>query len=198
MIGAKGGRGMAKLVYSMLMSLDGFVADVGGAFGWAAPDDAELQAHLLAGSAGIGTYLFGRRMYQVMSYWENAGGAPGQSWFEKDWARHWAGTDKIVYSQSLAASITARTELRRAFDPGEVAALKARAAADIAIAGPGIAAHAMAAGLVDEVRAYLCPVMVGAGTRFFPQGVSCTLDLQEVKRFPSGAVFMRHAVRDGA
>lgn len=186
---------MAKLIYSMLTSSDGYTEDARGAFGWGAPADAEVHAYVNALASSIGTYLYGRRMYETMVYWETAHTVSDQPPVVLDWARRWQATEKIVYSRTLPGPRSARTRVEREFDPEAVRRLKATADRDIAVAGPELAGHAIRAGLVDEVQALLCPVVVGGGRRFFPDGVRLELDLLETRQVGSGVAALRYAVR---
>ena len=185
---------MAKLIYSMMTSADGYTEDADGKFGWGAPEDEAVHAYANALAAPIGTYLYGRRMYDVMVYWETAHTLPDQRPVELEWARQWQATDKVVYSRTLTEPRSTRTRIERAFDADAVRALKARADRDLAIAGPELAAQAFAAGLVDEVQLFLAPVIVGGGTRALPDGVRLGLELREERRFGNGMVFLRHDV----
>lgn len=183
---------MGRLVYSVIGSLDGYHVDAGGSFDWAEPTEAEL-AFVSEQERGIGTYLYGRRMYEMMHVWESDPAAADMSPESAVFAEIWQAADKIVYSTTLPAIRTDRTELRRSFDPEEVRKLKAEATADLTVAGPDLAAHAFAAGLVDEVQLYLVPELVGGGRTFYPR-TRLSLDLREEQRFDSGMVFLRYAV----
>lgn len=185
---------MSRLIYSMIHSLDGYIEDAQGDFSWGMPD-AELHSFVNELAAPIGTYLYGRRMYEMMVYWETAHTLPDQPQHELDWARQWQAAEKIVYSRSLAEPRSARTRIEREFEPEAVRRLKAGAARDLTIAGPELAAQALRAGLVDELQMIVCPVVIGGGKRFFPDGVRLDLELQEERRFGSGVVFLRYAVR---
>jgi len=134
-------------------------------------------------------------MYGTMVYWETAHTLPGQSQVGLDWAREWQPIEKIVYSRILAALRSRRTRIEREFDPDVVRRLKGNSRHDIAVAGPGLAAHALRAGLVDEIQMFICPAVVGAGKRFFPDRVRLKLDLVDEHRFRNGVVFLRYAVR---
>ncbi len=185
---------MARLIYSMLTSLDGYTADEQEGFGWAAPD-AEVHAYVNQLAAPVGVYLYGRRMYETMVYWETAPTSAGEPQVVLDWARHWQAAEKVVYSRTLAEPRSARTRIEREFDPDAVHRLKRSAGCDIAVAGPHLAAQALRAGLVDELHLLVCPVIVGGGTSFFPHGVQLDLDLLEAQRFDSGVAALRYAVR---
>jgi dihydrofolate reductase len=182
---------MARLIYSAIASLDGYVADEDGRFDWAAPDD-EVHAFVNDQERPIGTYLYGRRMYEVMQAWETMD-TPAPS-VERDFAQIWRAADKVVYSTTLEAVPTARTRLERRFDPDAVRELKATAERDLSIGGPHLAAAALRAGLVDECQLYLSPVVVGGGTRALPDGVRAPLELLGEHRFGSGVVHLRYRV----
>ena len=184
---------MGKLIYSMLVSLDGYVADAHGRFGWATPDD-EVHDYATERLAGVRTYLYGRRMYETMVYWETASTAPGAEPSSAAFARQWQAADKVVYSTTLAAPRSARTRVERAFEPEAVRRLKADTDGDLSVNGPGLAAHALRAGLVDAVEPIVFPVVVGGGTRFFPDGVQLELALHDTRRFERGTVALRYAV----
>jgi dihydrofolate reductase len=186
---------MAKLIYSMLMSLDGYTEDEHGGFGWGAPEDEEVHSYINELAASFGTYLYGRRMYQTMVYWETAHPVPDQPRFVLDWARQWQAAEKIVYSRTLAEPGSARTRIEREFDPDAVRRLKANAEHDITVDGPELTAQAIRAGLVHEFQMIVFPVVVGCGKRFFPDGVRLDLQLVEERRFRKGVVVLRYAVR---
>ncbi len=185
---------MAKLIYSMLTSLDGYIEDKEGDFGWSVPEDEEVHSYVNELASSVGTYLYGRRMYEIMVYWETAHTIPDQPQFVLDWARQWQAAQKVVYSKSLAEPRSARTRIERDFDPDAVRRLKADAEQDITVDGPELAAHAIKAGLVDEFQVIVCPVIVGGGKRFFPSGVRLDLELVEDRRFGNGVVVLRYAV----
>jgi dihydrofolate reductase len=185
---------MAKLIYSMLMSLDGYIEDEHSDFGWAAPDD-EVHAYVNKLASSVGTYLYGRRMYETMVYWETAHTIPDQPPFILDWARQWQAAKKIVYSRTLAEPRSARTRIEWEFDADAVRRLKASTEHDIAVNGPELAAQAIRSGLVDEIQMIIFPVVVGGGKRFFPDGVRLNLELVEECRFDSGVVVLQYVVR---
>src|SRR5215472_12865420 len=180
------------LIYSMITSLDGYIADADGEIDWGAPDE-EVWAFINDLQRRIGTHLYGRRMYDVMRYWETVP-LDGQSSESRDWAGIWRSADKIVYSTTLRAASSARTRIEPRFDPEAVRALKRHG--DVSIAGPGLAAAAVQAGLVDEYQLFVTPVVVGGGTSFFPDGVHAGLDLVDQRRFASGVVYLRYRPRD--
>ncbi len=184
---------MARLVYSAIASLDGYVADEHGSFAWAAPDD-EVHAFVNDLERGVGTYLYGRRMYDVMAGWETASTDPGQPAVMRDYAEIWRAADKVVHSRTLERVSTARTRLVREFDPEAVRRLKAEAAADLSVGGPELAGHALRAGLVDELHLFLSPVLVGGGTPALPAGLRLGLELLAERRFDNGVVHLHHAV----
>jgi dihydrofolate reductase len=180
------------LVYSVIASLDGYTTDAEGKFEWAEPD-AEVLAFLNDQERDIGTYLYGRRMYETMRYWEDASldGLPPAT---RDFTGIWRAADKVVYSTTLPEVATARTRLERRFDPGAVRVLKEQG--NVSVGGPGLAAHAIRAGLVDEFQLYLLPIAVGAGgTPVFPAGARVGLELSEERRFASGVVWLRYRAR---
>lgn len=185
---------MARLIYGTLMSLDGYIADEAGNFDWAAPDE-EVHAFVNDLERPVGTYLYGRRTYEVMTFWETALDEPDLAGPMRDYAHIWGAADKVVYSRTLEVATTARTRLERDFEPAAVRALVAEADRDIGIAGPTLAAHAFAAGLVDECWCVVAPALVGGGLRGLPDGVRLDLELTEQRRFGGGAVFLRYAVR---
>jgi len=183
---------MAKLIYSAITSLDGYVADTDGRFDWAAPDE-QVHAFVNDLERPVGTYLYGRRMYDVMRYWETAHTEPDQPPVGLDFARIWQAADKVVYSTSLDEVTTTRTRLERRFDPDTVRALKEGATRDISVGGPGLAAEVLRAGLVDECHVFVNPVVVGGGTAFLPQGVRSDLELLDEHRFGNGVVHLHYS-----
>jgi dihydrofolate reductase len=188
---------MAKLLYSAICSLDGFVADEAGDFGFAFPDPEVLDV-VNADTAEVGTFLHGRRMYELMQGWETdptwADGDPGSAAF----AAHWQRADKVVVSTTLRPDqvVTQRTRLVHSFDPAEVTALVRGAELDVTVDGPTLAAHAFRAGLVDEVRLLLAPAVVGRGLKALPDDVPLALELLSTRRV-AGFVAVRCAVRPG-
>ena len=185
---------MAKLIYSMFTSLDGYTEDEHGEFGWGAPEDEEVHSYINELASSVGTYLYGRKIYETMVYWETAHTIPNQPPFVLDWARQWQAAEKVVYSRTLAEPRSARTRIEREFDPDAVRRLKAAADHDITVDGPQLAAQAIRAGLVDEFQLIVCPVVVGGGKRFFPDGVRLDLELVEERRFGNGVVVLRYGV----
>lgn len=182
---------MVKLISSGTVSLDGFVADPEGNYDWSIPSD-DVLAFTSWRARLIGTYLYGRCMYEEMMEWETADRRPGQDSLIKDFAKVWRAANKVVYSTTLDAVSTARTQLKRTFDVQEVEHMKVALEQDIDISGPCLARNAVRAGLVDEFQLYVHPVMVGGGRRFFPADVRLPLDLVEQHRFHDGVVFLRY------
>jgi dihydrofolate reductase len=185
---------MGKLIYSMITSLDGFVSDRDGVFGWSAPDE-ESFTFINERSRSIGTYLLGRRMYETMVYWETAHEAPDQPPFVLEFARLWQAAEKVVYSTTLDEVASARTRVERTFDPEAVRRLVGDSDAAVAVAGPDLAAQAIRAGLVDEYELFLSPAIVGGGHPFFPADVRVDLDLRDERRFDNGVVYLSYGVR---
>ena len=185
---------MAKLVYSAITSLDGYVADPDGKFDWAVPDE-EVHAFVNNLERPAGTYLYGRRMYEVMVFWETTHTLADQPPFIQDYAKIWQAADKIVYSGTLKSVSSARTRIERAFDPEAIRQMKARAERDITVGGPNLAAQAIRAGLVDELRLIVVPVVVGGGNAFLPEGVRLALGLLDERRFANGMVHLRYRIR---
>jgi len=182
---------MAKLIYSMIASLDGCVADEDANFDWAAPDE-EAHAFVNDLERPVGTYLYGRRMYEVMAYWETPPTLADEPPVIRDYAQIWQAADKIVYSKTLEAVSSARTRIERDFDPEAVRQLKASAGRDLSVGGPDLAAQAIRAGLVDEYHLLVVPVVVGGGTRCLPDGVRLVLELVDERRFTSGVVHLHY------
>ena len=166
------------------------MADERGSFDWAAPDE-EVHAHVNDVARRVGTYLLGRRMYEVLVAWETMDTADEPP-VVQDFAEIWRATDKVVYSKTLEAVSSARTRLEREFDPAAVREMKAAAERDVSVGGPGLAAEAIRAGLVDQVHLYLNPIVVGGGTRALPDEVRWELELLDERRFANGVVHLRH------
>ena len=184
---------MAKLIYSAIMSLDGYVADEDGKFDWAVPDE-EVHTFLNDLERPVGTYLYGRRMYEVMVGWE-AMPLDDQPAVVRDFAEIWQAADKIVYSKTLETVSSARTRLERDFDPEAVRQMKARAGRDITVGGPELAGLAIKAGLVDEYHLFVTPVAVGGGKRSLPDRVRLSLELLDERRFGNGMVHLHYRTR---
>jgi dihydrofolate reductase len=185
---------MAKLIYSAITSLDGYVADEDGHFDWAAPDE-EVHSFVNDVERPVGTYLYGRRMYEVMVYWETAHTLADQPPFTQDFARIWQAADKIVYSKTLETASSARTRIERDFDPETVRQLKATAGLDLTVGGPDLAAQAIKARLVDEYHLFLTPVVVGGGNQALPDSVRFELELLDERRFGNGVVHLHYSTR---
>ena len=181
---------MAKLIYSAIVSLDGYIADSQGNFDWAKPDK---DVHTLVNELlrPVGTYLYGRRMYEVMAAWQTLQ-TEGQPPFIAEFANIWRSADKVVYSTTLVRASTPRTRVERAFDPEAVRRLKASEARDITVNGPGLASQAFESGLVDVCHLFLAPIIVGSGKAAFPSGVRLELTLEDVQRFANGMVYLHY------
>jgi dihydrofolate reductase len=184
----------AKLIYTAITSLDGYVADERGYFDWAAPDE-EVHRFVNDLERPVGTYLYGRRMYEVMVVWEAAEMLVDPRPVTRDFAALWQAADKIVYSATLTATSSARTRIEREFDPDAVRRLKATASRDITVGGPDLAGQAFRAGLVDECHLFLTPVVVGGGTRALPARVRVRLELLDERRFDAGVVHLHYGSR---
>jgi len=185
---------MAKLIYSAITSLDGYVADENGNFDWAAPDE-EVHRFVNDLERPIGTYLYGRRIYETMVYWETAHTLPDQPPFIQDFAGIWQAADKIVYSKTLETLSSARTRIERGFDPEAVRQLKATAGRDISVGGADLAAQAINAGLVDEYHLFLTPIIVGGGKQSLPDNVRLELELLDERRFGNGMVHLHYRTK---
>jgi dihydrofolate reductase len=184
---------MAKLIYSAIASLDGYVADEDGNFGWAEPDE-EVHAYVNDLMRGVGTYLYGRRMYEVMTAWETLELAD-QPPVMRDFAELWRAADKVVYSRTLETPSSARTRIEREFDPDAVRALKASAGSDLGVGGSELGSQTVAAGLVDECHLFLAPIVVGGGQRALSEGVRVELELLDERRFRGGMVHLRYRTK---
>jgi dihydrofolate reductase len=184
---------VGNLVYSSIASLDGYVADEEGNFDWAAPDE-EVHAFVNDLERSIGAYLYGRRLYEVMRFWEDAD-LTDQSAYIRGYAEIWRAADKFVFSSTLERVSTARTRLERTFDADAVRRLKAEASRDVSVGGPGLGGQAIRAGLVDEWHLFVVPVLVGGGTRALPEGVTVELELLDQRRFANGTVHLHYRSR---
>ena len=184
---------MARLLYMAITSLDGYVADEKGDYDWAMPDD-EVFGFVNDFERPVGTYLYGRRLYQEMTGWETAHASACESPLMLDFARIWQAADKIVYSRSLETVSTARTRIERNLDPESVRQMKARAARDITVGGAALAGEAIKAGLVDECHLIITPVVVGGGKKSLPGDVRLRLQLLDERRFSSGVVHLRYRI----
>lgn len=183
------------LAYSVITSLDGYVVDDSGNFDWAAPDE-QVHAFVNDQEREVGTYLYGRRMYEVMKVWQTMPEDPDEQPVVRDYAAIWQAADKIVYSRTMAAVDTPRTTLQHGLDVRAVRALKAAARSDLSIGGPTLAGHALLAGVVDEIRQFLMPVVIGGGHYFLPRGLRSDLELRDERRFDAGTVYLCYRVRD--
>lgn len=185
---------MARLIYAAITSLDGYVEDDDGAIGWAAPDE-ELHTFVNDLARPVGTYLYGRRMYETMVFWETAPILADEPAYVNDFAEIWRTADKVVYSTSLTAVSSDRTTIEREFDPDRVRQLKAEQARDISVGGPALARQAIEAGLVDEFHQFVAPVVVGGGKRFLPPGFRFELELVGGRIFASGVAHLHYQRR---
>ncbi len=183
---------MAKLIYQAITSLDGYVEDTDGKFDWAAPGE-EVHAFVNDLERPIATYLYGRRMYDTMAFWETADGREEPAVF-RDYAEIWQAAEKIVYSRTLQEASSARTRIERDFSPDAIRQLKSASGSDITIGGSELAGQAIAAGLVDECHLFLNPVIVGGGKRALPDDVHVDLELMNERRFKSGVVHLHYRV----
>jgi dihydrofolate reductase len=182
---------VARLMYAVLASLDGYVADENGNFDWAAPDE-EVHAFVNELERPIGTHLYGRRMYETMVYWETAPVDAGQPPAIRDYAEIWQAAEKIVYSTTLETVSSARTRIERDFDPDAVRRMTAQSERDISVGGPHLAAQAIRAGLVDELHLLVVPIVVGGGTRWLPDSVHMNLELVDERRFAADVVHLHY------
>lgn len=186
---------MPKLIYQAIASLDGYVEDEAGNFDWAAPD-GEVHVFVNDLERPIATYLYGRRMYETMVFWEGVNTGTDQAAVTRDFTEIWQAAEKIVYSRTLQTVSSARTRIERDLDPDAVRRLKETSTADITIGGAELAGQALAWGLVDECHLFLGPVVVGAGKRALPDNVRAQLELLAERRFRSGVVYLRYRVSD--
>lgn len=186
---------MGKLIYSMITSLDGYAVAEEGGLSDGGADDEEVHTFIGEHFRGIRTFLYGRRMYETMVFWETADAEPDAPPFIVDYARDWQAAEKIVYSTTLESVSSAKTRIERRFDPDAVRRLKAESDHDLSIDGPTIAAQAISAGLVDEYHLFTTTTVVGGGTRFFPDGVRLELDLVEQRAFSTGLIYAQYRAR---
>jgi len=184
---------MARLIYMTIASLDGYTADEHGTFDWAAPDE-EVLAVVNDVLRPVETHLYGRRMYDVLLYWETAGSRSDLSPGSRDFAQIWRAADKVVYSRTLEHAASARTRIERSFDAQTVARMKKESRRDLSIGGPELASQAMRAGLVDEWNLFVAPVLVGNGTRSLPEHARVKLELLDERRFRGGMVYLRYGL----
>ena len=186
---------MSNLIYAAIASFDGYVEDDAGGFDWAAPDE-EVHAFANDLERPIGTYLYGRRMYETMVFWETVTADADEPAVFLDYAEIWQAAEKVVYSRTLETVSSARTRIEREFDPDAVRRLKEPSAADLAIGGADLAGQAIGAGLVDECHLLLCPIVVGGGKRALPDNVRVELELLDERRFRNGVVHVHYRVED--
>ena len=187
---------MSKLIYSAIASLDGYIEDEDGSFRWAEPDE-EVHAFVNDLERPVGTYIYGRRLYETMAGWEADSSLAEESPVMKDFAEIWQTAEKVVYSRTLEAVSTTRTRLEREFDPSAVAQLKEASRGDLMVGGAALAAEAFKAGLIDECRLLLAPVLVGGGKQALPNGVGLKLELLDERRFGNGMVYLRYRTVPG-
>jgi dihydrofolate reductase len=185
---------MAKLIYAMITSLDGYAEAAEGDLGRGAQDQ---EVHTFIGDTfrHLGTYLYGRRIYETMVFWETAHTLPDAPTHILQYARDWQAAEKIVYSTTLESVSSAKTRIERTFDPDAVRKLKVESDHDLSVNGPNLAAQAIAAGLVDEYHLFMTTSVVGGGKRFFPDGVRLDLELAEERAFDSGLIYARYRTR---
>jgi dihydrofolate reductase len=185
---------MAKLISSAIASADGYVEDVDGSFDWAEPDE-ELFRLVNDLERSVGTYLYGRRMYETMLYWETAHTVPALPDFAQEFSSIWQAAEKIVFSKSLRSVSSAKTWIERDFNPEVIRQLKSAKEYDMSVGGPDLAGQAIRAGLVDELQLFMVPVVVGGGKRALPEGARFDVDLLDTRRLASGAVYLRYRVK---
>jgi dihydrofolate reductase len=183
---------MAKLVYSAITSLDGYVADRDGNFRCLAPDE-EVHRFVNDHERVMGTYLYGRRMYEVMAVWETTE-TTGAHQVIADYAGFWRAAEKVVYSTTLEVPASAKTRIERSFDPDEIRAMKAAADRDISIGGPHLAAEALRAGLVDDIHLFISPVIIGGGNSALPDDLRLDVELVDQHRFGNGVVHCHYNI----
>jgi len=185
---------MANLIYATIASLDEYVADENGNFEWAAPDE-EVHAFVNDLERKIGTYLYGRRLYEVMLYWENPPTQSDVPFVVRDYTKIWQAAEKVVFSKTLTKASTAKTRIEKTFDPAAIRKLKEQSPHDISIGGAELAGQAIKAGLVDEIHIFLHPIVVGGGRRALPDGARVRLELLDQRRFASGVVHLHYRTR---
>lgn len=185
----------AKLIYFVTQSLDGYIEDAQGKIDWAPPDD-ERQQFVNDALRPVGTHLYGRRMYETMQVWTEFGSSESDPPWARDFAGIWRAADKVVYSRTLKQVPTPKTRIEHTFDLDAIHEMKLRAAQDLVISGHELAAHAFQAGLIDEIKLFIAPIMLGGGKKSLPDGVRLELALVDERRFKaSGIVHLHHRVR---
>jgi dihydrofolate reductase len=184
---------MGKLIYSAIASLDGYTVDSQGSFDWSAPD-AEVHAFVNDLERNVGTYLYGRKLYEVMSVWESWD-TDAEPRVVQDFATIWRAASKIIYSRGLHSVGTRFSRIEREFIPDEVRTLKQSSPENLSVGGATLAAEALRAGLVDEIHLFLSPVTVGGGTRALPDDLRLDLELLGENRFGNGVVHLYYAVK---
>jgi len=185
---------MGKLIYSMITSLDGYAKAAEGDLGNGAEDE-EVHTFINDAFRNVGIFLYGRRMYETMLFWETVHTQPDVPPYILQYADGWKAAEKVVYSTTMETVSSAKTRIERAFDPDEVRRLKAESDHDLSVDGPNLAAQAIAAGLVDEYHLFITTSVVGGGTRFFPDGVRLDLDLVEHRAFGNGLIWAHYRAR---
>ena len=188
---------MAHLIYIANLSLDGYTEDMEGKFDWTDHPDKEGFRFITNLVRATGTHLYGRRMYETMMVWETNPNLAAESPLNRDFAETWQAADKIVYSRTLEAVSTRKTQLERSFNPEAIRQLKEAVEQDILIGGPELAAHAFRSGLIDECHLFLAPIILGGGKAALPDNVRLELELLEERRFGNGVVFLRYRTRQG-
>jgi dihydrofolate reductase len=184
---------MAKLIYVSNVSLDGFIEDEHGGFEWTPPDDEQF-AFITDLIRPVGTYLYGRRLYETMAVWETEPALAAQSELRADFAHVWQAADKIVYSATLDAVSTAKSRLEPRFDPNVIREMKGTASRDLMVGGANLAAHAFNARLIEECHLFICPAVVGRGKPSLPSELRAKLELLDERRFDNGVVYVRHRI----
>jgi dihydrofolate reductase len=182
---------MADLIYTTNMSLDGFIEDNQGNFDFTEPDD-EVFSFITGLERSSGTYVYGRRLYETMAVWETDPGLGAQSPLMADFATMWQAANKVVYSTTLDAVATTKTRLERTFDADAIRTMKASAVGHLTVGGANLARQAFDAGLVDECRLFVAPVLIGGGKPALPRDMRIDLELVDEQRFGSGVVYLRY------
>jgi dihydrofolate reductase len=188
---------MGHLIYLANSSLDCYTEDIDGKYDWTTPDE-EKFSFITNLVRAAGTYLYGRRMYETMMVWETNPNLAGESPLMRDFAEVWQAADKIVYSRTLEAVSTRKTQIERNFDPEAIRRLKEAVEQDILIGGSELAAHAFQSGLIDECQLFIIPIIIGGGKQALPDNVRLNLELLEERRFGNGVVFLRYRIRPGS